>query len=259
MLIAALSIGGLGLIFALGLGVASRVFVVEVDPKVEAVLETLPGTNCGACGYAGCPGFAKAVAGGEAEPNGCKAGGHEVACAVGEILGVTVEAKAVEVARIACGFKGEAPARFQYVGPQGCQAVVLMGGGDKLCAYACLGRGDCIRVCHFGAIKLEGHSVRVDETLCTGCGKCVTVCPKGVIRISPKEKKVVVACNSQDKGPAVKKICAIGCIACKLCVKACELEAISVENFLAFINYEKCTGCQACVAKCPTGSIITIG
>lgn len=258
MLIAAVSLGSLGLIFALGLGIASRVFAVKIDPKVKAIIEALPGSNCGGCGYPGCSGFARAVASGEAEPNGCKPGGDETAQAVGEILGVAVEAKAAEIARIACGFKGEAPVRFQYVGPEGCQAVALIGGGDKLCAYACLGRGYCIRACPFGAIKLEGYSVIIDKNLCTGCGKCTTVCPKDVIRVSAKEKRVFVACNSQDKGPVVKKICSIGCIGCKLCVKACEFEAVSVVNFLASIDAGKCTECQACIPKCPAGTIINV-
>ena len=44
------------------LGWANRVFHVDVDAKVEAILEALPGANCGACGFLGCAEYAEAVA-----------------------------------------------------------------------------------------------------------------------------------------------------------------------------------------------------
>ena len=52
---------GLGLGASIILAVASRVFYVKEDPRVEAVLEALPGANCGGCGFAGCEGYANAV------------------------------------------------------------------------------------------------------------------------------------------------------------------------------------------------------
>ena len=63
-------IGGLlGLI----LGIASEVFKVKIDERVSAVLEMLPGYNCGACGQPGCAGFAESlVNGSEVRVSGCK-------------------------------------------------------------------------------------------------------------------------------------------------------------------------------------------
>ena len=54
MITAAVALGGIGLACAVGLGLAARLFYVEVDPLVAALEEALPGANCGGCGLAGC-------------------------------------------------------------------------------------------------------------------------------------------------------------------------------------------------------------
>ena len=51
----------LGGAFAVVLLVASIKLKVTVDPKIEAVHEALPNIDCGACGFAGCASYAKAV------------------------------------------------------------------------------------------------------------------------------------------------------------------------------------------------------
>ena len=58
---AIISLGGLGLAFGLILAFASRVFHVDVDPRIERVEEALPGAQCGACGQPGCSPYAEAV------------------------------------------------------------------------------------------------------------------------------------------------------------------------------------------------------
>src|SRR3990172_6582305 len=55
--------GGVGAFFGAGLAWAAKKFAVKTDPLVEAVREALPGANCGACGFAGCQGYAEAVVG----------------------------------------------------------------------------------------------------------------------------------------------------------------------------------------------------
>ena len=72
---AALILTGLGLLFGLGLAIASKVFYVEVDTRVEDITKMLPNANCGACGFPGCSGFAEAIVEGKAENlSQCKPG-----------------------------------------------------------------------------------------------------------------------------------------------------------------------------------------
>lgn len=35
-------------------------FNVQEDPRIDEVLEVMPGANCGGCGYAGCRAFVEA-------------------------------------------------------------------------------------------------------------------------------------------------------------------------------------------------------
>lgn len=68
-------LAGLGLVLGLGLAIASKIFHVEVDTKVEDITGILPNVNCGACGYPGCRGFAEAIVNGTAESlSQCKPG-----------------------------------------------------------------------------------------------------------------------------------------------------------------------------------------
>ncbi|MDR1914352.1 MAG: electron transporter RnfB, partial [Clostridiales bacterium] len=55
---AVLVLGGMGLLFGLGLSIASVKLRVETDPKLPLLREALPGANDGGCGYAGCDAFA---------------------------------------------------------------------------------------------------------------------------------------------------------------------------------------------------------
>ena len=87
ILIAAVLVGGTGLVIGLLLGVAGKKFAVEVNEKEIAVREQLPGNNCGGCGYPGCDGLAAAIAAGKAPVNGCPVGGNEVAKAIAAIMG----------------------------------------------------------------------------------------------------------------------------------------------------------------------------
>ena len=62
----------------------------------------------------------------------------------------------------------------------GCRAVK----GEKGCTDGCIGCGDCVQACKFGAIFLNEYGVaEVDEEKCIACGKCAKVCPADVIDI----------------------------------------------------------------------------
>ncbi|MEW5722923.1 MAG: RnfABCDGE type electron transport complex subunit B [Thermodesulfobacteriota bacterium] len=185
MLAAAIALGILGVLAAAGLGYAAKVFYVHVDPRVVAVEESLPGANCGGCGYPGCSGAAVAIVEGRAPANVCVAGGPAVWQKVADVLGVKFEAREREVAKVKCrGGVSRAENKFQYLGLQDCRAAVLLAGGEKLCDVGCLGLGTCEANCPFDAIKLgPDHLPVVDEVKCTGCGTCVRLCPKSVLRL----------------------------------------------------------------------------
>jgi NADPH-dependent glutamate synthase beta subunit-like oxidoreductase/NAD-dependent dihydropyrimidine dehydrogenase PreA subunit len=170
---------------AAGLGYAAKVFHVEVDPKIQAIEQSLPGANCGGCGFPGCSGAAVAIAEGRAPVNVCVAGGAAVWTQVAEVLGVAVSLREREVAAVKCrGGETRADQRFEYAGITDCRAAVLLFGGDKICEVGCLGLGTCQSVCPFGAIHLGPDRIPVvDEEACTGCGTCVRQCPKNVLRL----------------------------------------------------------------------------
>jgi len=256
ILVAIIALGGMGLLLGLGLAIASKVFAVEVDPKVEQVRAALPGANCGACGFPGCDGLANAIAGGTAPVNGCPVGGPACATKIGEIMGVSADSTDKKVARVICqGTKCNANEKFEYTGIQDCKAAAMVSGGSKSCSFGCLGFGTCVNACQFDAIEIEDGIAKINPEKCTSCGKCIEVCPKSVIKMVPYEQKVFVDCNSKDFGKDVKVKCTVGCIGCQICVKACPFGAMEFEDNLARINYDKCTNCMICAEKCPTKAI----
>ena len=253
ILYSVLVLGVLGGFFGAVLAVASKVFHVEVDPKQAAVRQCLAGANCGGCGFPGCDGYAAAVAEGKAPTNKCVAGGAEAAAKIAEIMGVTAAVAEPKVAFVPCsGTEGHAELRFHYSGPVDCRAAMLFGGrSNKTCTFACIGMGNCTKVCQFDAIHVVDGVAKVDRDKCVGCGACADACPKSIIRMLPKSQVVMPACGNTDKGAKVIKICDFGCIGCGKCQRECPADAITVENFLAVIDKDKCVKCGHCADVCP--------
>jgi formate dehydrogenase beta subunit len=191
MLTGMLVIGGIGLAASILLGIASTVFYVAVDPVVQAVAEALPGANCGACGFPGCSSCAKAIARGRVKPDACLAGGAEAAVAVAQILGVTVELKEPEVARVGCWYSPEqADVKFRYDGVRDCRAAAMLFGGAKVCEIGCMSLGTCVQACPFDALSITHQGLpQVNHHLCTGCGTCAAICPKSIIRLSSQTSR----------------------------------------------------------------------
>ena len=249
-------LGGLGALFGIVLSVASNAFKVEVDPKIEEVREALPGANCGACGFPGCDGLAKAIAQGESPVTACSVGGQAVADDIAKIMGTSAEATERQVATVIChGTCDVSKNKYIYSGIKDCRSENTLAGGHKLCSFGCLGCGTCEDVCEYDAIKIVNGVAVIDKEKCTSCKACISVCPKHLIELVPYKQKTVVRCNSFDLGKEVRPKCSVGCIACKICVKNCPVDAIHVENNIARIDYEKCINCGICAEKCPTKAI----
>jgi len=241
-----------GAVIGAALVVTGRKFHVETDEREAAVRECLPGNNCGACGYAGCDAMAAAIAAGEAPVNGCPVGGAPVAESIGRIMGVEAEASERRVAFVRC--KGTCDVtrnQGNYIGIRDCRSAVLSGLNVTECGYGCLGFGSCQAVCPQDAIRVVNGVAMVNRQKCVGCGLCVKACPRGLIELIPESRRVAVQCSNRDKGPMVKKVCSAGCIGCMLCTRQCEVQAITVTNNLAHVDYAACVQCGKCVEKCP--------
>lgn len=256
ILLAVLVVTVVGLIGAVILVLAAKFMYVEEDPRVALVQECLPGANCGACGYAGCADYAKAIVNG-APVNKCLPGGASAAEGAANVMGVAAGETAVIKAVVGCqGAKGVCKKKYDYEGMPSCKAANALFNGPNACAFGCLGLGDCVKVCQFGAIQVENGVAKVIAEKCTGCGMCKDVCPKKIIWMHDTAQKPVVMCANHEKGALTNKECTKGCIACMKCEKNCPESAIKVKDFVARIDYDKCTGCGKCIEVCPKQVIL---
>ncbi|MFA8299379.1 MAG: Fe-S cluster domain-containing protein [Hyphomicrobiales bacterium] len=265
MLYAVISLGAIGIVAAVVLYFVAQKFKVIEDPKIDEVEEALPAANCGGCGFPGCRGFAEATVNAANEKQSleglnCPVGGNDVMNQVAGILGLEAEAKEPQIAVIRCsGSKANAPQKAEYDGPMSCSFAHSLFSGESGCPNGCLGCGDCVTACTFDAIEMNPETgLPVVKDNCVACGACVDACPRGIIELrnrGKKERRIYVSCINQEKGAPAKKNCAVACIGCSKCLKACKFDAITIKNNLAYIDYEKCKLCRKCVIECPTGAI----
>ncbi|KUO76881.1 MAG: hypothetical protein APF77_21610 [Clostridia bacterium BRH_c25] len=251
------AMGGIGILFGAFLAYSSKKFAIETDERIKEIEVVLPGANCGACGFPGCSAYAQAIIDDGVSIGLCSVGGQAVTEKIGKITGISSDSDmAAKVASVKCQGGTNCSNNFEYVGIRDCHAANLLHKGEKSCKYACLGLGSCINVCPFNAIRINNLGVaEIDLSRCTGCGICVKECPKAAIELVPAAAPVHVLCKNIEMGKIVKPKCSVGCIACKLCERVCESKAIKVEGNLASIDYTLCTGCMACVDKCPVKAI----
>ncbi len=260
MLAAIISLALLGTTLGLLLAFASNKFHIEVDQKASQVEEVLPGVNCGACGFAGCSGYASAIVEENKDITLCPVGGKKTVNEIAAIMGINNllddDPDNDRVAYVFCQGGTNAKDSYVYNGVKQCKAAIIYEMGQKTCNYGCLGFGDCIEACKFDAIKMGENGVPiVDKQKCIGCNACVLSCPKDIIGLVHPREYAKVTCKSHDIGKNAKEACTIACIGCGLCQKNCPYDAIKMDNFLAKIDPEKCTNCGICIEKCPTKAI----
>ena len=252
--------GIIGLISAVTITVASRIMFVKVDVRVAKIRETLPGANCGACGFSSCDLYAETLVNGETATNLCPPGGSTAFELINEILEVNTSDAAEFVKKTAIvhclGDNSTVRQKIEYIGIETCFAAQEIYGGESACTFGCIGYGDCVSVCPDEAICVEEGLVRFDPRKCSGCGVCQDVCPTGVISVQTAPIAVAVKCKNTERGRVVKDKCKKGCIGCTKCVKECPEGAITVNNSLAEIDYGKCTGCGKCVDVCVTKCLV---
>ena len=265
ILVAVISLGAIGLISAVILYVASKKFAVYEDPRIAQVAEVLPQANCGGCGFPGCSGFAAAcVKAGSLEGKMCPVGGQPTMEKVASILGLEAAASEPKVAVVRCnGTCANRPKLTQYDGVRSCVVANSTFGGETGCTFGCLGCGDCVSACQFDAISINPETglPEVDEEKCAGCGACAKACPRHIIELrkkGPKGRRVYVQCVNHDKGAVAKKACSVACIGCGKCQKVCQFDAITIENNVAYVDFNKCRMCTKCVDECPTGALVKV-
>lgn len=246
------------------LGWANKAFYVEVDPRVQEVSESLPGVNCGGCGYIGCNEYAEAVVENGVPVNKCTAGGADVMAKLSQIMGVEAGDAYKTLPVVHCGAHFEDRlGKSKYIGEMECRAANLVADVQG-CIYGCLGFGDCTRACDFEAIDVENGLATVDYDKCVGCGACAKVCPRNIITITTFTSGNILAvlCSNHDKGKDVKKVCKVGCLGCKACTKVSNL--FTVQNNLSTIDYEKYSvdrldELEMAVQKCPRQRLQFVG
>lgn len=207
-----LVMGGLGVFVGVGLALASKIFYVYVDPKIEAVDEALPGANCGGCGYPGCTANAVAIVEGKSSPSSCVAAPPETAEEIAGIMGVKIEAREPDIAKPGCtyGFQ-DADIKYIYNGINDCRAAALLNGGTKVCPIGCLGLGTCVNACPFDALSMGTDNLPVvDPDRCTGCGTCERVCPKHIITLSSYTRRIQAEHTTDECTAPCQRACPAG-------------------------------------------------
>jgi RnfABCDGE-type electron transport complex B subunit len=254
---------GLGTGFAIVLLIASIKLKVEVDPKVEQIREALPNLDCGACGFAGCASYAKAVLERPELIGKCAPGGAETSEKIAAVLSLQVSDSGPPKRPVVHCRAHTTDKTYLaiYQGIPTCISANALA-DVQACKFGCLGFGDCVSACKFDAIAIVDGLAAVDYEKCTGCGACSKACPRNLIEMVPfsQENMMTVACRSKETGKVARSMCKVGCIGCGICTKQTNL--FLVEDNLAHLVYEKyepSEQTETAMNKCPTGVIVYRG
>ncbi len=161
------------------------------------------------------------------------------------------------VAFVRCSGDGRTNAAAKAAGAATCaQAAMAVSNDGSVCAYGCLGCGDCTYVCRYDAIHVVNGIAVVDPAKCVGCRDCTFACPRGLISIEPYQGAKAVPCASKDTPDQRAQVCSSGCIACNDCVNNCPNEAIYVDDGTVVIDPERCDDCNICQYVCQRNVIV---
>lgn len=224
----------------------------NLDKTSEVIYELLPLYNCKECGRNDCVAFAESLSKGNATPTMCPYLKGRNYLKVRQILKRERNVSFNNVAFVKCKGGIDCENKFEYVGDRTCSSLNLVHSGDKMCPFACLGCGDCVKACKYDAISIskKGCAV-VDKNKCVGCGECVAACPNKLIELIPSKKFVEVVCKNTSTDSVVTRNCSVACTHCEACVVACPNGAIKMVGGIPKIDANKCIKCGKCVAVCP--------
>lgn len=223
-----------------------------IPANVDYVNKLLPGIDCGKCGSKNCLEFAEKVANKKCDASICPLIDSENHQKIQKGFKTATKQNTSLTAVVQCKGGCKCTDKYHYVGAESCWCVNKLHDGNKNCPVACLGCGDCVKKCRFGAISISKRGTAVvDGTKCVGCGECVKACPNELIKLVPFGKKVEAICAYTGDDKAVYDACEVSCIHCNECVKACPSGAIKNNNGKIEIDEKKCIHCNKCVFACP--------
>ena len=150
-------LGIIGIVGAAVLFVVARRFHVQEDPRIDEVEALLPGANCGGCGRSGCRDFAAAcVCADTLDGLNCPSSSTETMKKIGEIVGLAAVAAKPKIAVIKCnGTCDLRPSLARFEGAPTCSVLASLGTGESACPSGCLGCGDCVTACPWGAMRMN--------------------------------------------------------------------------------------------------------
>ena len=261
VLVSVAILGGVGFTFGTLIALANSKLKVWEDPRIDTVSDLLPGSNCGACGQAGCRAFAELAVSGEVAPAECTVMGEAEVGIIAGYLGVEAGEANKKVARLLCaGGSDVATRKAEYHGIGSCAAAVAVSGGGKGCAWGCVGLDDCAVVCDFDAITMNAVELPVvDPELCTGCNDCVEACPLDLFVLMPLDQQLIIQCKSMLEGDEAEMVCRVACNACGRCAVDAAPGLIEMVNGLPVIDYSKNELADpAATTRCPTDAIVWV-
>ncbi len=231
----------------------------KLNKTSEILYDLLPLLNCKECGRKDCAEFAENLAKGKTYPDVCPYLTGKNYIRVREVLKHERKVHFDTVAFVKCKGGIDCKNKFKYIGDNTCKSKNLQHNGDKFCPFACLGCGDCVNACKYGAISIskKGCAI-VDKEKCVACGECLSACPNHLIEMIPNKKFVEIVCKNSSEDSIVTRNCKVACTHCETCIVACPVGAIKMVGGLPKIDHTKCIRCGKCVAACPSHVISRI-